>query len=507
MLNYAINAFIKPNREIIMKPIFTILFLLVCVQATLAQPSPDTLWTRTYGGSNEDRARAVQPTAEGGYVIAGWTWSFGAGFYDFYLVKTNSQGDTLWSRTYGGSSYDVAASVQETDSGGYIIAGYTNSFGAGTPTYTNIWLVRTDSQGDTIWTSTYGGNSSDEASSVQQTSDRGYIVAGNTLSYGAGGADYYLVRVSSQGDSLWKKTYGGSGDEYAYCVRQMDDDGYIIAGTTRSFGVGTPTYTNIWLVRTNSGGDTLWTRTYGGSSGEAASCVQPTTDGGYIVVGSTYSFGAGQWDFYLVKTDFQGDTLWTRTYGGSNMDWAYSVQQTADGGYIVAGNTASSGEGSYDFYLVKTNSQGAMVWTRTYGGSNSDGAYSVRQTSDGGYIIAGETNSLGAGNMDFYLVKTGPELAVEPPAVSLPNEYALFQNYPNPFNPVTTIQYNVSGTGFVSLKVFNPLGQEVVTLVQGIVPAGSHAVAWDATNLPSGIYFLRMNAGEFVQTRKMVLLK
>ena len=214
-----------------------------------------------------------------------------------------------------------------------------------------------------------GGAADDWAYSVQQTADGGYIVAGYTNSFGAGDYDFYLVKTNSQGDTLWTRTYGGSDDDWAYSVQQTADGGYIVAGYTYSFGAGDDDF---YLVKTNSQGDTLWTRTYGGSGDDEAYSVQQTADGGYIVAGYTSSFGAGSGDFYLVKTNSQGDTLWTRTYGGSGYDGAYSVQQTADGGYIVAGYTGSFGAGSDDFYLVKTNSQGDTLWTRTYGGSSND---------------------------------------------------------------------------------------------------------------------------------------
>ncbi|MFH1009691.1 MAG: hypothetical protein V1784_00475 [bacterium] len=275
---------------------FLILLVMACVQVGFGQPNPDTLWTRTYGGSSGEDARSVQRTAEGGYVVAGYTYSFGAGESDFYLVKINSQGDTLWTRTYGGSSYESAYSVQQTEDGGYIVAGSTRSFGAG-------------------------------------------------------GEDFYLVKTSSSGDTLWTRTFGGSSQDVAHSVQQTADGGYIVAGYTESFGAGSR---DMYLVKTNSQGDTLWTRTYGGSSTDVARSVQQTTDGGYIMAGYTESFGAGWRDFYLVKTNGQGDTLWTRTYGGSSEDWAASSQQTPDGGYIVAGYTNSFGAGSSDFYLVKT---------------------------------------------------------------------------------------------------------------------------------------------------------
>jgi len=392
-----------------MKSFFPIV-LLVCLFAisAVAQPNPDTLWTRTYGGSAGDDARSVHQTADGGYVVAGGSASFGAGSGDFYLVKTNGQGDTLWTRTYGGNSYDEAWSVQQTADGGYIVAGCTHSFGAGSG---DFYLVKTNSQGDTLWTRTYGGSSDDGAWSCQQTADGGYIVAGYTASFGAGDFDFYLVKTNSQGDTLWTHTYGGNADDWAWSVQQTADGGYIVAGYTRSFGAGLDDF---YLVKTNSQGDTLWTHTYGGSSFDGANSVQQAADGGYIVAGVTSSFGVGG-DFYLVKTNSSGDTLWTHTYGGSNGDFAESVQQTADGGYIVAGDTWSFGAGVDDFYVVRTNSQGDRLWTRTYGGSSYDGAWSVQQTADGGYIVAGYTYSFGAGDDDFYLVKTGPDSPFHPP--------------------------------------------------------------------------------------------
>jgi uncharacterized delta-60 repeat protein len=462
--------------------------------AAFAQPNPDTLWTRTYGGSNGDGAYSVQQTADGGYVLAGITRSFGAGGVDFYLVKTNSQGEPLWTRTYGGSAEDTAYSVQQTADGGYVVAGRTVSFGAGSY---DFYLVKTNGQGDTLWTRTYGGSSYDEATSVQQTADGGYIVVG------AGDDDFYLVKTNPLGDTLWTRTYGGISSDWAESVQQTADGGYIVAGFTESFGAAG---SDFYLVKTNPLGDTLWTRTYGGSSYDWANSVDTTSDGGYIVAGTTESFGAGSKDFYLVKTNSLGDTLWTRTYGGSSSDGAGSVQQTADGGYIVAGYTSSFGAGMQDFYLVKTNSSGEPLWTRTYGGSSTDRAYSVQQTTDGSYVIAGFTASFGAGGYDFYLVKTGPELAADEPPVFSPTSFDL-SCFPNPFNSSTTIAYDLPKAGHISLRVFDLLGREVSVLKDGVVEAGTHRVTFDGSGLASGIYFARLDAGAFSQTKKLMLLK
>ena len=342
---------------------------------------------KTYGGAIYDIGNSVEQTADGGYVIAGYTESFGAGFYDFYLIKTDFLGDTLWTKTYGGAGNDFGYSVQQTNDGEYVIAGYTESFGAG---LTDVYLIKSNSLGDTLWTRAYGGAVDDRGYSVQQTADGGYVIAGYTRSFGAGSADVYLIKTNSLGNTLWTKTYGGWSGDQGYSVQQTVDGGYVIAGSTRSFGAGG---NDAYLIKTDSLGDTLWTKAYGGALNDYGYSVQQTTDGGYVIAGYTYSFGAGNYDFYLIKTDSLGDTLWTRSYGGANDDWGYSVQQTADGGYVIAGYTLSFGTGLSDVYLIKTNSLGDTLWTKTYSRWHSDFCKSVQQTADGGYVIVGETKS------------------------------------------------------------------------------------------------------------------
>jgi hypothetical protein len=399
----------KKGKRKMKKSIFlTVLLGLFLVSTTIADPG-DTLWTRTYGGSDYEDGYGVQQTTDGGYVIAGRTSSFGVGSHDFYLVKTDVNGDTLWTRTYGGSDSEGSYSVQQTSDGGYIVTGYTYSFGAGDY---DFYLVKTDVNGDTLWTRTYGGGLFDYPWHVQQTSDGGYIIAGETKSFGAGESDAYLVKTDANGDTLWTRTYGGTDYEYGYCVDQTSDGGYIVAGLTESFGVR-----DVYLVRTDANGDTLWTRTYGGSDYEEARFVQETSDGGYIITGYTSSFGAGNNDFYLVKTDANGDTVWTRTYGGSAEDNGWSVQQTTDGGYIISGYTKSFGAGSRDVYLVKTDADGDTLWTRAYGGSNYDYGKCVQQTTDGGYIVAAYTKCFGAGSYDVWLLRIAGE--APPPDVSI----------------------------------------------------------------------------------------
>jgi hypothetical protein len=357
------------------------------------------LWSRTYGGSSTDWGTSVQLTQDQGYIVSGHTYSFGAGAQDVYLIKNNSLGDTQWTRTYGGSGNDKAHRVEATVDGGYVVTAETRSFGAGG---CDGYLIKTDSLGDTLWTRTYGGSNDDRVVSVQQTADGGYILAGYTESFGAGNKDVYLIKTDCFGITEWSRAYGGSGFDGAYSVRQTSDGGYVVAGKTGSFGAGG---LDGYLIKTDSLGDTLWTRTYGGSEDEHAISVEQTADGGYIVAGYTESFGAGFIDVYLIKTDSLGDTLWAYTYGGSSEDVECLVQQTEDEGYIVAGYTESFGSDGRDAYLIKTDSLGDTLWSYAYGGSGVEMASSVQQTEDEGYIVAGYTGSFGAGSWDFMLTK------------------------------------------------------------------------------------------------------
>ncbi|UCD37870.1 MAG: T9SS type A sorting domain-containing protein [Fidelibacterota bacterium] len=370
------------------------------IQFLVAQ-APDTLWTRVYGGSLVDEAFSIQQTSDNGFIVAGSTNSFG-GSRDGWLIKTNENGDTLWTKILGGEGEDRCHSVQQTSDGGYIIVGYTKSYGAGIH---DVWLTKTNASGDTVWTKTYGGPDTDIGYSVQQTSDGGFIITGWTASYGAGNADAWLIKTDAVGDTLWTKTFGGSNEDIGNAVRETTTGGYVITGNTESYGAG---FSDAWILRTDASGDTLWTRTVGGAiDSEVGQDIQETSDGGFIMTGWTGSYGAGMNDCWLVKLSVSGDTVWTRTYGGSASEGGYAVQQTQDDGFIIAGDTQSFGAAN-NVYLVKTTASGDTVWTKIVGGSYDDWGKSIDQTSDGGYIVAGGTQSFGAGSSDLYLVRLAP---------------------------------------------------------------------------------------------------
>ena len=394
-------------------------------------------WEQTYGGTDNDYGTSVKQTIDGGYIITGYTSSFGNGGdgdfnnRDMWLIKTDVNGNELWSQTYGGIKEDLGNCVQLTQDGGFIITGYTSSFGNFVDS--DVYLVKTDFNGNELWSQTFGetGDSDgDYGYYIQQTQDGGYIITGTTWSneISSGSSDVYLIKTDGSGNELWTKTFGGTSEDEGRSVQQTQDGGYIITGDTYSFGNGDGR-PDFYLIKTDSNGNEQWSQTYGGSSYDRSNSVQQTQDGGYIITGNTNSPEMntnGGSDVWLIKTDGSGNELWTKTFGGSLIEGGRSVQQTQDGGYIISGTTWSNeiSSGGIDVWLIKTDGDGNELWTKTFGGIEGDGGNSVQQTTDGGYVITGYTSSFGNGGQDVYLIKTDSEGNVETTStfeIPLPN--------------------------------------------------------------------------------------
>jgi len=392
--------------------LISMLTLAFNIQPAEALEPPATEWSKTYGGTNDDDGISIVQTADGGYALAGWTNSYGAGGNDFWLVKTDASGNTQWSRTYGGTADDYANALVQTSDGGYALAGLTNSYGAGG---VDFWLVKADSSGNLQWSKTYGGTKTDIANTLIQTADGGYALGGMTVSYCNGEADFWLVKTDANGNTQWTHAYGGTGYEQGQSLVQTVDGGYALAGWTNSYGAGAD---DMWLVRTDSAGNLQWSKTYGGTWYDEAYALVRTIDGGYALAGDTCASVNSVTDFLLVKTDSAGNTQWTQTYGGAYDNAAFALVQTVDGGYALAGHTWMGPPlNTWDFWLVKTDSAGNAQWNKNCGGADTDIARALVQTSDGGYALAGYTKSFGAGNSDFWLVKVNSGLP--PPTYSL----------------------------------------------------------------------------------------
>jgi len=375
-----------------------LLFLILLPVSTWAVEG-DSLWSATFGGAGEDAATSdMIETSDDGLVMTGWTDSFGAGGLDFWIVKTNADGDSLWAKTFGGPNTDVCQGIVENSDGDLLLIGETSSFGVGSY---DFWLVKADANGDSIWSRTYGGTGMEVPYAITTTTDNGYLIAGFTTSYGAGDDDFWLVKTDLNGDTLWTRTYGGSLEDKAISVIETSDGGYLLAGWTESFGAGA---IDFWMVKTDLNGDSLWSNTFGGADTSYAYDVIETSDGGYLLAGYTKSFGAGSWDCYLVKTDLNGDSLWTKTIGGTDDDLATAVIETSDGNYLVTGATNTYGMGNYDYWLIKTDANGDSLWIRTYGGTNWDVSWAVVEVTGGGYRLSGNSYSFSGGDSDFWLV-------------------------------------------------------------------------------------------------------
>ena len=346
-------------------------------------------WSRTYGGAADDEAMAVVQTSDRGYAIAGYTESLGAGNSDFWLVKTDAYGNMEWNQTYGGAVSERASSLVETSDGGYAIAGRTFSFGPGGY---DCWLVKTDEHGVMEWKQTYRGADNEFASALVETSDGGYA-------YSTRGS-CQLVKTDAKGNIQWNRTYGGEGFYSLESLVATSDGGYALAGSAGFI------MTHFWLVKTDEYGNMEWSNEYGEYGTSTARSLVATSDGGYALAGEANPFGPGGFDFLLVKTDSNGNMEWSKTYGGTGWDTAYSLVETSDGGYAIAGTINAYTTDNSDFLLVKTDGYGNMEWNRTYGGAGMEDAYSLVEAPDGGYVIAGKTSSFGAGDSDFWLVKT-----------------------------------------------------------------------------------------------------
>jgi hypothetical protein len=506
------------------------LFLLIGFFAAKSQ----TLFQKTYGKIPHDYAYSMEKTFDGGFIVAGLTNSYG-GSFGFYLLKTDSLGDTLWVKGYASGGIIYGYSIQQTVDTGFIAAG-------------NNGILKTDKQGNISWGLNYSGVT---FYSVQQTSDGGYILSGSIGSTSSSnGIDVYLLRLNSTGTKLWSRKIGGAMDEVSTCIRQTSDGGYVSLGYTNSFGAGT---NDLYLLRMNSLGDTLWTRTYGntGTDGNSSNRqnLEITGDSGFIIGSYTNSFSTNA-DAYLIKTKANGDTLWTKTYGGVGSEVIYNVRQTKDGGYIFTGYTTSFGAGNTDVYLVRTNSGGDTLWTRTFGGSLAELGQSVIETNDKGFMVAGYSSSFGNGNNDVYIFKTDSagnsncnqyntqtKVNSNPTMVGSTATGKIFitlnitslnptfkrggtivdvctlsgvqqfdsENYsvnafPNPNSGVFTVSFDKKQFEKIKLSIASVLGETIYSATI------ENNTTIDLSGLSSGVYFLKTDTGKF-STQRIIINK
>jgi len=449
----------------------------------------DTLWTRTYGEKSDTTINIVNgsgnegysltQTSDNGFLFVGERHAFAGGQSDAYAVRLDNEGELLWAKTYGGGDNDYAYAVSETDDGGFVMAGFTESYGAG---IRDMYLFKTDNTGELDWARTYGGTSIDAAFDMQQTADGGFILVGYTFSF-SGSSDIYVIRTDATGEVLWQKTYGGALNDIGHAILQTEDGGFIICGETESFGVEN---IDAYLVKIDEDGIVEWSKAYGGEEFEAGKSIAISNDGGYVFVGYTRSFGAGGEDLYLVKTDGVGELVWTKIFGGEFDDSAQSIKSTADNGYVMTGYTKSFGTGFSDVYLIKTDDLGDSGCEQGTGNTQVTDVLTIETSitsivQDGGGVlepntIAGYTNTGISDPCDFV------------DAVEALDKNPMFQIYPNPAMNYLTIETNEQSTlKRIQVTIYDMLGREVQSFK---LNGGNDTI--DVSLLPKGIFILNV---------------
>ena len=374
-------------------------------------------WDKTFGGNGEDMGFSIIQTENGGYAVSGYTipdrekredtWRAKLGYIeltedkrqDFWIIKIDKNGNMEWDEVFGENGPDIANSIIQTDDGGYAVAGFIWTIYVGKQ---DIWIIKFDENGNKEWEKTFDKDENDVAYSIIQTDDGGYVIAGSTGLKLWGEVNCWVIKLDAKGNIEWENSFGGTGWDEIFSIVQTKDGNFITTGCVWSKGAGRG---DIYVAKLNKNGDLVWDRTFGGSENDEAHSIIQTEDGGYVVTGFTVAEDTGDRNVWVIKLDKEGNKIWDKILGGTSEDWANSIVQTEDEGYMVAGWTKSMGAGKTDFWITKLNKSGDLVWDKTFGGSEDDEAHSIVQTEDGGYAVAGWTKSKGAGNSDVWIIK------------------------------------------------------------------------------------------------------
>jgi hypothetical protein len=485
------------------KILLIVIIQILFVSFLFSQTAPDSLWFNTYGGNLDHKTYSLIQCSDGGFVFTGNTYE--SGNSDVYLIKTDEDGIVLWSRNYDRSNSDYGYSVYETSDNGLIIAGYTKSYNLENM---DIYLIRTDSDGDTLWTKSFDNTLFEFGQSVIQTYDGGFMVTGWGQTPDSG-CKMILLKADENGNILWHNYIGGEFSSAGKSLQQTIDGGFIITGYNGT-GIGS---SDLFLVKTNDDGDTLWTKGFN-ESGTNVACygndIKQTNDNGFIIAGEV-EYNVDDSDIFLVRTDEYGNTLWTKTFGDIPDCGAESVQQTNDGGFIMSGWKHEIGSGHYDIYILKTDSYGDSLWSKSFGGIYDDIAYDLVEDSEDEFIVTGYTDSYPLpGHCSAFLLKLGYETGTDNIINSL---YFSATNYPNPFHQKTTISFSITRKSNINISIYNIKGQKIRTLTQLEFTKGSHSIIWNGDDdngkaVYPGLYFyvLQVN-GKSKVVKKCLLLE
>jgi hypothetical protein len=424
--------FLKVIKVLIFK-----LFILLALWRCSSNDEPplnnqiDIDFIKTFGGSNNESAKSITKTSDGGYAILGYTQSLDGDVinktntsYDYWLLKFDQNHNLQWQKTYGGSGDDRGNEVIQTTDGGYAILGYSQSndgdvsenFG-----FSDYWVSKLDASGNILWEKSLGYAGTDTGISIKETNDLGFLLTGVldvTASGGNGnskntkinhaGGDYWVIKLNMAGDKQWSKYYGGTFTDTPYDVIETEDNGYIIVGSSDSADVDISssqgTY-DFWVIKINSTGTMVWEKSFGGSEIDEAFSIIKSSDGNYVIVGDTrsndknVSHNNGASDLWIIKISPSGNLLWEKTFGGTSFDAGRSISNTSDNGFLISGSSRSmdgdltTNQGQNDVWVIKIDSNGSLLWQKSLGGSNIDFAYDAIDLDDNSFIVIGESSS------------------------------------------------------------------------------------------------------------------
>ncbi len=461
---------------------------------------------KVYGGGSYDIGKAIVQNADGGYTIAGSTGSFDFNNGQFMLIRTDAWGSEQWRKYYGNSFADQMESMAATSDGGFVMAGVTET----TDFSYQMFVVRTDANGDTLWTKTYGGSQWDIAKKIIALADGGFALVGQTYSYGNGQGDAYLLRLDMLGDTIWTRTYGGTNPDGLNSIGSTSDGGFILAGYTESAGMGGK---DIWILRTTSIGDTIWTKTVGGAEDDIAYSVLQTLNGGFAFAGSMQSGSVGGTDYYLQKVDENGEDVWANFYGEGGDDTWTDLIENSWGDLSTLGYAVSSfGAGGEDIIFRRVGADGIYAASSTYGSGSNDRGYCIIHTSDNGYAMLGETQGYLFRMQDAILVKTDFN-GVFNSVLSSVNEVVINGQArklilaPNPCSGNTV--FSAFGLEQWSNSFSNPIIFEVYDGLSKLVWSNTLTQSnteIDLSNLSKGIFHYRIRSGhDLIANGKLVL--
>lgn len=466
---------------------------------------PKPTFERIIGSVDNDYAGIQQELSDGGYLLGGSTQLPEREYPDFYIIRTDKYGEVLWTHSYGDEvlSESISRLKQNTD-GSYIVYGTKQTFKNGP---NDLYLAKLNSSRAVIWEKIFGGIEEESPAGFLETSDGGFLLLATSRSF-ATSTQIYLIKVDQNGNKVWEKNYGGTGGDAGKAIIPTADGNYLILATTSSKGVGN---FDVELIKINSNGEVIWDKTYGGTDWDEGTYVIQISDGSFIVSGYSLSYTvSGGHDWMLLKFNSDGDFVWRKMFGGPYQDYANSVREANDG-FVIGGTLMLQIQprSLSDLLVIKTDFDGNEIWRKQFGGLENENGGSIYINSDGNYIISGSSESYSSkSDILFININSSGEItSIKQTKNEFPTDIILYQNYPNPFNNQTKITYKLNKPVNIELSIRNILGQTILVLDNGLKNAGIYNIFFNSDGLASGIYFCVLKANDQILVNKIILLK